>query len=588
MIKDIKDPLFLKCKEYQKEVTGAIRLFFPEWKYKSLFFSWEGVQTAEERKTICRFLEENGFSGVILSPLSSLPDLPPEENKSFLRQGLLLTGNEKEEDLLQLKTIREEWERKNESELFLAGTPAVRCPEDNWEEKEAFTRNLMELGFDFSLCGKYSRNSMDPLLRPDFFTVYPMVLRDGNKEEALARLTKYLTTNYFQSPLTCCRIHTVCGRAPLLPCEECLALLRQKKEELYLPTTAQLREYLSAWKILRSTADGKKVQNMASTELFLEAGNIPLKLAPGATLTQHGGGEEKISLEITAPEKIPYMDSMPEERYTDAPNGTFFYPGGKAKAVTFSYDDGPRTDIKLIEILDKYGLKGTFNLNGNGVITKMQIWDDWNLEIYRNHEIATHNFRHISFSVHTKEQILTEMYWDRRVLETLSERFITGHAYASSALAGAVQTAQDALKALGITYARVTSPSGENFALPRKWLYWEPCCHHSQQGDLLEKGENFLKTDEQKMHLMLVWGHVTELDRDNTYGMMEEFCKRMAECKERIFFATNGEIADYLQACERCRNSGNGKSIKNTSFTTLFAAKEGKILPIAPGETLIF
>ena len=33
------------------------------------------------------------------------------------------------------------------------------------------------------------------------------------------------------------------------------------------------------------------------------------------------------------------------------------------KAVTFSYDDGVEQDIRLIEILNTYGLKCTFNLN---------------------------------------------------------------------------------------------------------------------------------------------------------------------------------------------------------------------------------
>ena len=39
------------------------------------------------------------------------------------------------------------------------------------------------------------------------------------------------------------------------------------------------------------------------------------------------------------------------------------FPEGKAKAVTFSYDDGCPEDIRLAEILSEYGLKCTFNLN---------------------------------------------------------------------------------------------------------------------------------------------------------------------------------------------------------------------------------
>ena len=39
------------------------------------------------------------------------------------------------------------------------------------------------------------------------------------------------------------------------------------------------------------------------------------------------------------------------------------FPGGRKKALTLSYDDGVRQDRKLIKILDKYGIKATFNIN---------------------------------------------------------------------------------------------------------------------------------------------------------------------------------------------------------------------------------
>ena len=41
------------------------------------------------------------------------------------------------------------------------------------------------------------------------------------------------------------------------------------------------------------------------------------------------------------------------------------YPEGKAKAVTFSYDDGVPQDRRLAAIFDKYGMKATFNFNSN-------------------------------------------------------------------------------------------------------------------------------------------------------------------------------------------------------------------------------
>ena len=44
------------------------------------------------------------------------------------------------------------------------------------------------------------------------------------------------------------------------------------------------------------------------------------------------------------------------------------YPGGKHKALTMSYDDGKKQDRRLVEIFNRYGIRGTFNLNSG-------LWD---------------------------------------------------------------------------------------------------------------------------------------------------------------------------------------------------------------------
>ena len=43
------------------------------------------------------------------------------------------------------------------------------------------------------------------------------------------------------------------------------------------------------------------------------------------------------------------------------------------KIVTFSLDDGIKQDIRVMEILNKYGLKGTFNIN-TGIATEASKW----------------------------------------------------------------------------------------------------------------------------------------------------------------------------------------------------------------------
>ncbi len=39
------------------------------------------------------------------------------------------------------------------------------------------------------------------------------------------------------------------------------------------------------------------------------------------------------------------------------------FPEGKHKALTMSYDDGTVYDRKLVELSNRYGIKGTFHIN---------------------------------------------------------------------------------------------------------------------------------------------------------------------------------------------------------------------------------
>lgn len=71
------------------------------------------------------------------------------------------------------------------------------------------------------------------------------------------------------------------------------------------------------------------------------------------------------------------------------------FPQGKSKALTFSYDDGVRSDIRLVEIFDKYGIKGTFNLNlplCDDEGRHIRLTEEEMLSLFQNspHEVALH------------------------------------------------------------------------------------------------------------------------------------------------------------------------------------------------------
>lgn len=83
-----------------------------------------------------------------------------------------------------------------------------------------------------------------------------------------------------------------------------------------------------------------------------------------------------------------------------------FKDQSKLKAITFSYDDGVTQDIRLIELLNKYNLKCTFNLNsellgnkgmlknGSMRISHYKIHPEDVKSVYEGHEVAVHTLTH--------------------------------------------------------------------------------------------------------------------------------------------------------------------------------------------------
>ncbi len=52
-------------------------------------------------------------------------------------------------------------------------------------------------------------------------------------------------------------------------------------------------------------------------------------------------------------------------------NYVTLFPRGKIRALTFSYDDGATQDKRLVDILNHFNLKGTFNLNAGLAVTDL-------------------------------------------------------------------------------------------------------------------------------------------------------------------------------------------------------------------------
>lgn len=258
----------------------------------------------------------------------------------------------------------------------------------------------------------------------------------------------------------------------------------------------------------------------------------------------------------------------------------FLYPNGCTKALTLSYDDGRIYDRKLVEILDCAGLKATFHLNsGNlgkgGYVTPQEL-----PALYKNHEIACHGVTHRHPLQLTREQWVAEVWQDRLTLEQLSGRIVQGMSYAFGEYNAALT---DALRAMGITYSRTVESTG-SFRLPRELLRWQPTCHHNDH--LLERAQKFLHTPGyESMPLFYVWGHSFEFENEQTWPLIEEFAGTVGGHKE-IWYATNGEVADYLRALRALRQSADGKLLQNTAAQRVWLLDGDQVRVIKPGQIL--
>lgn len=260
---------------------------------------------------------------------------------------------------------------------------------------------------------------------------------------------------------------------------------------------------------------------------------------------------------------------------------TFYcFPQGKTKALTMSYDDGMIFDKRLIEIFNRYGIKGTFNLNsglyeafGNRP-SKEEI-----AGLYEGHEVATHTSTHPTLERCPLVYAADEILKDRIELERLTGKLVRGHAYPNGSYNEEIK---QLFRQLGIAYGRVVQ-SKDDFALPTDPLEWHPTCHHNAP-DLLKKGQWLLDFQKwQYLKLMYVWGHSYEFDRDSNWEVIEDFCRLMGG-HEDIWYATNIEIIDYMNVLNRLQFSAKCDMVWNPSAQSAWLQDEnGNPFEIAGG-----
>jgi len=277
------------------------------------------------------------------------------------------------------------------------------------------------------------------------------------------------------------------------------------------------------------------------------------------------------------------------------------FPGGKAKALTLSYDDGIKSDIRLSDIITKYGLKCTFNINTShfntaGKPNKLQPSEIKEYMLDRGHEIAVHGESHIAPGNSDPSRAIVEFLNCRMTLEREFGMIIRGMAYPDSGIrrldnGTSYENIRSYIKNLGIVYSRTLGGDNNSFLMPEDWYAWMPTAHHDNK-NLLKWAEEFITTDVKALYgtrhyprLFYLWGHSFEFDNNDNWDVIENFAKTVSG-KDDIWYATNIEIYEYTTAYNSLVTSADGNTIYNPTCTEVFIEIDGKDYSIKPNETI--
>ena len=255
-----------------------------------------------------------------------------------------------------------------------------------------------------------------------------------------------------------------------------------------------------------------------------------------------------------------------------------------------SYDDGFYQDIRLVEIMNKYGLKGSFNLNTERIsdVDSVKDWQCLSIrqikDIYmaNGHEVALHTYSHTNLFDIPIENITYEYLKDKEIIEGITGKIVRGSAYPFSRYN---DKALAALRACGVSYARGGEES-ESFEMPSDWLQIKNTARHINPR-LFELCDKFIALSPASHHpcaMFYLMGHSYEFSQSDNWSVIENFAQKMGG-HDDIWYATSIEIFDYVNAYNSIRYNLARTIAENPTSTDVWINKDGKIIMLPAGKT---
>lgn len=223
------------------------------------------------------------------------------------------------------------------------------------------------------------------------------------------------------------------------------------------------------------------------------------------------------------------------------------------KILTLSFDDNVTQDRRFIQLLKKYNLTCTFNLNsalcglegeigyGYKKCTHNKNSEKEICELYKGFEVAVHTRTHPMLTQLSAKDILEQVIGDSVKLSELVSYAVHGMAY-PGAPPNYDRLVVDLLeKYTHIKYARTVFAT-HNFDFPENFLEWHPTASILEDcvEELIEKFDN-----EEGDCLLYLWGHTYEFDLFDAWERIEKILERLSKLKNTVCL-TNMQVYEKI------------------------------------------
>lgn len=239
----------------------------------------------------------------------------------------------------------------------------------------------------------------------------------------------------------------------------------------------------------------------------------------------------------------------------------------KEVIVTTSWDDGHILDLKLAELLKKYGLKGTFYIAPrNREFQPEELLNaQQTLALSREFEIGSHTMTHPVLTALPPDAVTEELRSSKNFLANLIGREVSSFCYPRGAYNEQIATL---VERAGYMYARTTkrfatdyAPSSRFEAMTSMETHRSPIPSFSIDITRIARLNDFNPVQTLRCldwevlarrmfdkvlaegGVFHLWGHSWVVDRSNDWGRLERVFAYIGNHNQAVYL-TNGELAD--------------------------------------------